>query len=200
MPMPLSQIPSSQTKPRPALFLDRDGIINVDHGYVHRREQFEFIPGIFELARYTANELRWPIVVVTNQAGIGRGLFDEADFQTLTRWMCERFAAEGSPIARVYHCPYHPEHGIGPYRQDHPWRKPRPGMILQAAADLGLDLLRSAIIGDAMSDIEAGAAAGVALRIRMGASVAPPNPPNHHVVADLTEALDLLRTLLPPSR
>ena len=73
-------------------------------------------------------------------------------------------------------------------------------MILQAAADLGLDLLHSAIIGDAMSDIEAGVAAGVALRIRMGASVAPPNPPNHHVVADLTEALDLLRTLLPPSR
>jgi D-glycero-D-manno-heptose 1,7-bisphosphate phosphatase len=194
--MPLSETPPSQASRRPALFLDRDGIINVDHGYVHRSERFEFMPGIFELARYTANELRWPIVVVTNQAGIGRGLFDEADFQTLTRWMCERFAAEGAPIASVYHCPYHPEHGIGPYRQDHPWRKPRPGMILQAAADLALDLPHSAIIGDAMSDIEAGAAAGVALRIRVGTNVTTPDTPAHHVAADLTGALDLLRTLL----
>lgn len=198
--MPLGQIPHSQVSRRPALFLDRDGIINVDHGYVHRSERFEFIPGIFELGRYAANELRWPIIVVTNQAGIGRGLFDETDFQTLTHWMCERFAAEGSPIAKVYHCPYHPEHGIGPYRQDHPWRKPRPGMILQAAADLDLDLPHSAIIGDAMSDIEAGAAAGIALRIRVGAHVTRSDTPAHHVVSNLGEALDVLRTQLQQNR
>ncbi len=184
---------------RPALFLDRDGIINVDRGYVHRSDQFEFVPGIFALARYAANDLRWPLVVVTNQAGIGRGLFDEAAYQALTRWMCERFAAEGAPIAKVYHCPYHPEFGMGAYRQDHPWRKPKPGMLLQAAADLHLDLARSAIIGDKTSDIEAAAAAGIALRIRVGTDETGPDVPAHHLAADLVGALDLLRTRLGPA-
>src|SRR5262245_47683162 len=111
-----------------ALFLDRDGVINVDRGYVHRRDQFEFIAGIFPLARFWTNELRRPIVVVSNQSGIGRGYFDEATFADLTRWMCDRFAAEHCAIARVYHCPFHPVHGVGEYRRDHPWRKPNPGM------------------------------------------------------------------------
>src|SRR6266487_4464988 len=78
---------------RSALFLDRDGVINVDHGYVHCAEQFEFIPGIFELARFWVNEVRRPIVVVTNQAGIGRGYFNEEAYADLTRWMCARFEA-----------------------------------------------------------------------------------------------------------
>jgi D-glycero-D-manno-heptose 1,7-bisphosphate phosphatase len=174
----------------PALFLDRDGVINVDRGYVHRIEDFAFVPGIFDLARFAARELGWPVVVATNQAGIGRGLFDEATFQALTRWMCERFAAEGSPIARVYHCPYHPEHGIGPYRQDHPWRKPKPGMLLQAAADLALDLPRSALVGDKPSDIECAAAAGVGLRILLGGGAATADC---HLAADLAQALALMR-------
>src|SRR5215467_52487 len=97
-----------------ALFLDRDGVINVDRGYVHRPEQFEFVPGIFELARFWTNDLRRPIVVVTNQSGIGRGYFDENTYAELTRWMCDRFAAEGTSITRVYHCPYHPLDGIVP--------------------------------------------------------------------------------------
>jgi len=186
-------MPVSMTNsPRPALFLDRDGIVNVDYGYVHRREQFEFVPGIFELARHAA-EVGWPVVVVTNQAGIGRGLFDEAAFHDLTRWMCERFTAERAPIARVYHCPYHPEFGLGPYRLDHPWRKPRPGMILQAATDLGLDLPASALIGDKPSDIVAAAAAGVGLRILVGTADAGNGALAHRVVANLAEALAALR-------
>jgi D-glycero-D-manno-heptose 1,7-bisphosphate phosphatase len=96
-----------------ALFLDRDGVINVDRGYVHRPDQFEFVPGIFPLARFWADELRRPIVVVSNQSGIGRGYFDEKAHADLTRWMCDRFEAEGAAIARVYHCPSHPRHGIG---------------------------------------------------------------------------------------
>jgi D-glycero-D-manno-heptose 1,7-bisphosphate phosphatase len=87
-----------------ALFLDRDGIINVDRGYIHRPDQFEFVPGIFQLARFWATELQRPIVVVTNQSGIGRGYFDENAFTELTRWMCDRFEAENAPIARLYHC------------------------------------------------------------------------------------------------
>jgi D-glycero-D-manno-heptose 1,7-bisphosphate phosphatase len=185
---------------RSALFLDRDGVINVDRGYVHRPDQFEFIPGIFELARVAVNQLRWPIVVVTNQSGIGRGYFDENAYRDLTRWMCDRFEAEKAPITRVYHCPYHPEFGIGPYRMDHPWRKPKPGMILQAASDLDLDLPRSAIIGNSSSDIEAAAAAGIGLRIRLGPSDAATTPdgPAHKVVSSLAEARALLLSLLRP--
>ena len=179
-----------------ALFLDRDGVINVDRGYIYRSAQFEFVPGIFELARFWTNELCRPIVVITNQSGIGRGLFDEWAYEDLTRWMCERFEAEHTAIARVYHCPYHPLHGIGQYRRDHPWRKPNPGMMLQAVSDLDLDPVHSAILGDKMSDIEAGAAAGIGLRILVashdakGSEGAPP----HEVVANLSEALVLLRS------
>ena len=183
----------------PALFLDRDGVINTDHGYVHRVDQFDFLPGIFELARFVAQDLRWPIVVVSNQSGIGRGLFDETAHVALTAWMCERFREQQAPIARAYHCPYHPEHGIGDYRRDHDWRKPKPGMILQAAADLDLDLSRSVLIGDRLSDIEAAAAAGIPLRIRLdplGAGPGPADPP-HHVVRTLPEALSILRDMQP---
>lgn len=179
-----------------ALFLDRDGVINVDHGYVHRPEQFEFVPGIFRLARFWANELRRPIVVVTNQSGIGRGYFDERAYADLTRWMCNRFEAEGAAIARVYHCPYHPVHGIGEYRRHHPWRKPNPGMILQAIADLGLDPARCAMVGDEMSDIEAGAAAGLGLGVLVAARPdgSGKGTARHEVVADLDGALALLRS------
>ncbi|MGA7488479.1 MAG: HAD family hydrolase [Xanthobacteraceae bacterium] len=178
-----------------ALFLDRDGVINVDRGYIHRPDQFEFVPGIFQLARFWTNELRRPLVVVTNQSGIGRGYFDESAYADLTRWMCDCFEAENAAISRVYHCPYHPLHGIGEYRRDHPWRKPNPGMISQAVSDLELDPARCAILGDKMSDIEAGAAAGLGLRILLGTRrtrgrVMPP----HEAVADLSEALELLRS------
>ena len=186
---------------RGALFLDRDGVINVDHGYIHRPEQFEFVPGIFELARFWTNELRGPIVVVTNQSGIGRGYFDESAFADLTRWMCDRFAAEHTSIARIYHCPYHPVHGIGEYRRDHPWRKPNPGMILQAASDLGLDLACSAIVGDKMSDVEAGTAAGIGLRILLGPRKGGrgEGAPAFEVVAELGEGLELLRSRFAPA-
>jgi D-glycero-D-manno-heptose 1,7-bisphosphate phosphatase len=179
-----------------ALFLDRDGVINVDRGYVHRPGEFEFVPGIFRLARFWATELRRPIVVITNQSGIGRGYFDERAYADLTRWMCDRFEAEGAAIARVYHCPYHPVHGIGEYRRDHPWRKPNPGMILQAISDLGLVPARCAIVGDEMSDIEAGAAAGLGLRVLVAARPdgRGKGTARHEVVADLDGALTLLRS------
>ena len=178
-----------------ALFLDRDGVINIDRGYIHRPDQFEFVSGIFESARFWTNELHRLIVVITNQSGIGRGYFDECAYEDLTRWMCDRFEAEHTAIARVYHCPYHPLHGIGEYRRDHPWRKPYPGMILQALSDLDLDPAQSAILGDKMSDIEAGETAGIGLRVLVGSRDAKvrEGTPSHEVVADLGEALGLLR-------
>jgi D-glycero-D-manno-heptose 1,7-bisphosphate phosphatase len=108
------------------------------------------------------------LLSLTNQFGIGRGYFDENAHVDLTRRMCDRFEAERTAITRVYHCPYNPLDAIGEYRCDHPWRKPKPGMLLQAASDLELDPARCAILGDKMSDMEAGAAARVGLRVLIG--------------------------------
>lgn len=145
---------------RPALFLDRDGVINVDHGYVHTPENFQFIEGIFDLVA-AANRADYLVVVVTNQAGIGRGYYSEAQFHELTCWMRSRFAEQGGKIDGVYFCPYHPEHGIGPYRRKSEFRKPAPGMLLQAQSELGIDLQQSILIGDKLSDMAAGRSAGV---------------------------------------
>lgn len=150
-----------------ALLLDRDGVINVDHGYVHSQERFEYVPGIFGLAR-AAHGAGYLLVVVTNQAGIGRGYYGEDDFFRLTEWMHARFAAEGAPIARVYFCPHHPEAGIARYRLDCPDRKPNPGMILRARDDLDLDLAASVIVGDKETDMEAGRRAGVGTLLLVG--------------------------------
>jgi D-glycero-D-manno-heptose 1,7-bisphosphate phosphatase len=143
-----------------ALFLDRDGVINEDAGYVCKPEDFRFIGGIFELCR-AALRSGYLIIVITNQAGIARGYYTEDDFWKLTDWMRERFSEQGIGISAVYFCPYHPEHGAGAYRQDSFDRKPNPGMIFRARDDFDLDLARSALIGDKNSDIEAGRSAGV---------------------------------------
>lgn len=152
---------------RPALFLDRDGVINVDHGYVSKPEQFDFIEGIFDLV-VAANRAGYLTIVVTNQAGIGRGYYTEADFHRLTDWMCSQFAMRGAQIDAVYYCPSHPEYGIGKYRKDDDCRKPAPGMLLQAQNELDIDLKRSVLVGDKLSDIQAGKRAGVGILIYYG--------------------------------
>jgi D-glycero-D-manno-heptose 1,7-bisphosphate phosphatase len=172
-----------------ALFLDRDGVINVDHGYVWQTRDFEFMPGIFDLCR-AARGQGWRIVVVTNQAGIGRGLYTEADFERLTHWMRARFAAEGAAVDGVYQCPTHPTAGLGRYRTESTLRKPGPGMILQAQADMGLNLARSALVGDKASDIEAGLAAGVGLNLLLAGRypAQATGLPRTRPVANLAEA------------
>jgi D-glycero-D-manno-heptose 1,7-bisphosphate phosphatase len=145
---------------KPALFLDRDGVINVDHGYVHKVEEFEFVDGIFELVA-AAQKAGYLVVVVTNQAGIGRGYYTEADFHLLMDWVRAEFVARGGQIDAVYFCPFHPEHGLGDYRQDSEFRKPAPGMLLQAARELGIDLGDSIFVGDNLTDMQAGLGAGV---------------------------------------
>jgi len=145
---------------QPALFLDRDGVINVDHGYVCQARDFDFIDGVFDVAR-AARCLGYKLVVVTNQAGIARGYYSEMQFHKLTSWMCKRFEEEQAPINRVYFSPYHPTAGIGRYKRDHASRKPQPGMLVQAQRELRIDLARSILIGDKLTDIQAGTAAGV---------------------------------------
>ena len=145
---------------RRALFLDRDGVINEEIGYLSRPEDVRFVRGIFSLCR-TAQRLGYAIVVVTNQSGIARGLYTEADFQALMAWMRSELAREGVSLDAAYHCPYHPEHGVGQYRREHPDRKPGPGMLLRGARDLGLTLQDSIMVGDRCSDVAAANAAGL---------------------------------------
>ena len=129
-----------------ALFLDRDGIINVDHGYVYKIEDFEFSDGIFDLVKLFT-DAGYLIFVVTNQSGIGRGYYSEEDFITLSNWMVEEFKNKGIKIEKVYHCPHLPEDKCH-------CRKPQTGMIEQALADYPIDLTHSYIIGDKQSDID----------------------------------------------
>lgn len=149
---------------RKALFLDRDGVVNVDKGYVFRIEDFDFIDGVFE-ACAGAQALGYLLVIVSNQSGIAQGHYTEEDYRRLTEWMTGRFAARDIAIAGVYHCPFHPEAAIDRYRRESDWRKPGPGMILQARDDLGLELSASVLVGDKDTDVEAGRCAGVGTNI-----------------------------------
>jgi len=178
---------------RRALFLDRDGVVNVERAYVHRIQDFEFNAGLFELCR-AATERGYLLAILTNQAGIGRGYYGEDDFARLTAWMQGEFGARGLPAPRVYYCPHHPSAGTGAYRRECPSRKPRPGMILAARHDGGLDLGRSLLIGDMAGDLEAGRRAGVGGLCLLGeASSAADLPPGTLVVGTLLEARRLLR-------
>ncbi|MGC3996244.1 MAG: HAD family hydrolase [Anaeromyxobacter sp.] len=179
---------------RPALLLDRDGVINVDHGYVSRPEDVTFVDGVFALCQAAAAR-GWPIVVVTNQAGIGRGYYGEGDFERLSRWMMAELAARGAPLAAVYWCPHHAAAGVGEYRLDCPSRKPGPGMLLAARDELGLDLAASALVGDKVSDLVAGRAAGVGRLVLLaapGEDEAARAPAGAEVVSSLGEARERL--------
>jgi D-glycero-D-manno-heptose 1,7-bisphosphate phosphatase len=180
--------------PRKGLFLDRDGVINIDRGYVYRPEDFEFVEGIFHLCR-AARQLGWPVFVVTNQAGIARGIYTEGDFLRLSAWMCGVFKSEGAPIEKVYFCPYHPEAGIGRYKVDSPMRKPWPGMFLQAAEEFGVDLSDSVSVGDKEIDVQAGIAAGIRCNLlyRAEAAARPVNSVADAVVARLVDVVPYLQ-------
>lgn len=150
-----------------AAFLDRDGVINIDRGYVVRRGDFQFVPGVLDAAR-RLRDMGFLLVVASNQSGIGRGLYSEAEFNALTTWMRDEFLAAGAPLAGVYFCPHHPTEALGEYRRSCGCRKPAPGMLHAAARDLGIDLHSSAMFGDKDSDLEAARAAGVSIRVLLG--------------------------------
>jgi D,D-heptose 1,7-bisphosphate phosphatase len=145
---------------RPAAFLDRDGVINYDNGYVYRPDQVRWIPGTIDAVR-RLNDLGYRVIVVTNQAGIAHGYFREEDVHKLHEWMQDELAVQGAYIDAFYHCPYHPDARVDRYRASHVDRKPGPGMILRAANDLPIDLSRSFLIGDKESDLEAARRAGL---------------------------------------
>ena len=155
---------AATTAPRQALFLDRDGVININHGYVHTAANTDWVPGIFEVVA-DAHARGYLPIVVTNQAGIGRGLYDEAGFLAYTAWMHAQFAMRGTPLLATYWCPHHPDAGIGDYGVECDCRKPRPGMLLQAIERFDIDPACSLMIGDKQGDLDAAAAAGVPARL-----------------------------------
>jgi D-glycero-D-manno-heptose 1,7-bisphosphate phosphatase len=138
-----------------ALFLDRDGVINIDNNYVYQIDDFEFIDGVFDLCKKYQDE-GYLIIVITNQAGIARGYYTVDDFDKLTNWMTAQFLSKGILLSKVYFCPHHPD-----FDQDCNCRKPKPGMLLNAAKDFDLNLSQSILIGDKQSDIDAGSNAGI---------------------------------------
>ena len=146
---------------RPALFLDRDGVLNEDHGYVHRWEDFHWIAGAKAVVA-AFNRAGWLVIVVTNQSGVGRGYYSEADVHALHAKMREDLAAEGGHIDAFYHAPHHPDAASEAYRHpDPPDRKPNPGMILRALAEWPIDREASLLLGDKPSDLEAALRAGI---------------------------------------
>lgn len=151
----------SSNLPRPALFLDRDGVLNEDPGYVYRWEDFRWIPGARE-AVAAFNRAGWWVFVVTNQSGVGRGYYAEADVVALHAKMSEDLGDLGARIDAYYYCPQHPEAAVEAYRHpDPPDRKPNPGMLLRALAEWPVDLSRSVMVGDKAADMEAARRAGV---------------------------------------
>lgn len=145
---------------KPALFLDRDGVINVDYGYVNSIEDFDFIPGIFELVS-AANNIGYLCVVITNQSGIGRGLYNKHDFYDLSSWMIKRFSKNSANIDAIYYSPFHPTKGKGKYLVKEDTRKPGAGMFHEAIKDLNIDISKSIMIGDKVSDLEASLSANI---------------------------------------
>ena len=143
-----------------AVFLDRDGTINEEVGYLDRLDKLKIIPSAYEAIRLI-NESEMKAVVISNQAGVARGLFTEDFVKITNEHLQTALRQEGAYIDNFYYCPHHPTEGIEPYRQVCNCRKPAPGMLLQAAHDLDIDLTRSYMVGDRFNDIEAGKEIGV---------------------------------------
>lgn len=176
------------TNLRKAVFVDRDGTLNEESGYLFRKEECRFIPGAIEAVAQLA-QAGFLIVVVTNQSGIARGYYQEADLDELHRFMSSAIVARGGAVAGWYHCSHHPDYPVESGQCD--CRKPLPGLLHRAAADLGIDLAASWMIGDKLTDIEAGRAAGcrtILVETGYGAAEASGAPPGILVCADLLAA------------
>ena len=167
------------------MFLDRDGVVNHEVGYLHRPDEVRWVDGIVPLCR-TAMELGYKLVVVTNQSGIARGFYTMAQYEELTAWIRAELLRESVMLDAVYCCPYHPE-GLGEYRREHDDRKPGPGMLLRAAREFGVELAESVMVGDRCSDVGAANAAGLRQAFLLRGTEPEPCPGEHMVVETLAE-------------
>ncbi len=167
---------------RPAAFLDRDGILNEDTGYVHRVEQVRWVAGAHDAVRWL-NDAGYLVFLVTNQAGIARGYYSEEDVQVLHAWMCAELGKAGAHLDGIAYSPFHPEGSVERYRRESDLRKPAPGMLRKFMAEWPIDLSQSFMVGDRLTDLEAAAAAGVPGHLFRGGNL-----------------FDFVRTLSPPRR
>lgn len=186
-----------------AVFLDRDGTLIEEVGHLHRIPDIRIFPSAFEAVRKINASQAWA-VVITNQSAVARGFLTEEELDELHRELAERFRREGARLDAFYYCPHHPE-GIEPYRRVCACRKPEPGLILQAAEDLGIDLSSSHVIGDRLADVEVGHRAGcrssVLVKTGYGAcelSLLTPDSPYrpHFVAEDILEGVNWMLGLL----
>jgi D-glycero-D-manno-heptose 1,7-bisphosphate phosphatase len=151
---------ADDANPRPIAFLDRDGVVNADRGYVHRLEDFDWMPGAIEAIRYL-NQKGYVVAVVTNQSGIGRGYYGEEEFMFLTLWMLREVESAGAHIDVVYYCPHHPDSESAEYQAVCPARKPGAGMLERADEEFNMDRARSFLVGNRESDIGAAQSFGI---------------------------------------
>lgn len=180
-----------------AAFLDRDGVINVDRGYVYRIEDFVVIDGVLEAAK-ALYDAGFQLVIITNQSGIARGFYKESDLALLNDYIENLFKVAGAPLSGIYCCPHLPDAPLEAYRKVCDCRKPAPGLFLKAAKELDIDLERSLAFGDKERDLEAALRAGVLTRILLGkdGKEIPAKSASALAVAkDLRSAIELLREL-----